>query len=156
MTFILAAPRGTAIPRVVERDLASGYAEAQGALVLVNGSGQWAACGADPALIGGVAVSAGGTDSSGFNKTAHKEFPPGRMQVISPKPDVLFRAKYIGSLPAADGASYGVVRDSDGTWKVDFTDTTNTRVKLVGRLTASPENGSEVLVTFLAANIQDI
>jgi hypothetical protein len=88
--------------------------------------------------------------------SAARSFLPVALQVVSPKPDVLFRAKYVGSLPAADGGSYGVVKDSDGFWKVDFTDTTATRVKLVGRLTNAPENVPEVLVTFLAANLQDI
>ena len=67
-----------------------------------------------------------------------------------------FRAKYVGTLPAVDGGSYGVVKDTDGQWKVDFTDTTATRVKLVGRLTGSPENQAQVLVAFIPANIQQI
>jgi hypothetical protein len=53
-----------------------------------------------------------------------------------------------------DGGSYGVVKDSDGKWKVDFSDTTATRVKLVGRRTNSPENLPQVIVTVLAANVQ--
>ena len=154
--FRLAAPRGTSIPRVVEKDTAAGYAALEGALVLVNGSNQYAECGADPALIAGVAQTAGGTDTSGYNHFASKTFPPGRLQGISPKPDVVFRAPYVGALPAADGGSYGVVKDADNYWKVDFNDAVNTRVKLVGRLTNSPENQAEVLVIFLAANIQDI
>jgi hypothetical protein len=69
---------------------------------------------------------------------------------------VVFSARYIGGLPAANGANYGVVRDTDLYWKVDFTETVNTRLKLVDRRTNSPENIARVLVIFLTANIQVI
>lgn len=154
MSFRLAGAQSQSIPRTVERALAAGYAEEKGALLLINGSGQYAPCGADPALIAAVAESGGGADTSGFNILGRKEFPSGFMQAISVDEHLTFRAKYIGALPAADGAAYGVIRDSDGIWKVDFNDTVATRLKLVGRLTDSPENVPEVLVQFLPANIQ--
>lgn len=142
-------------PRTVERNLASGSSFEQGALLVVNGSGEYAECGADPASIAAVAATPCGTATSGFQILPKREFPPGKMQGINVGKNVRFRAKYVGSLPAANGGNYGVVKDSDGLWKVDFTDTTATRVKLVDRLTNSPENQPEVIVEFLDANIQN-
>lgn len=155
MSFKLAsgAPGGT-IPPTVERALASGYAEAQGAPLVVNGSGEYAACGADPAQIAAIALTPGGSDTSGFNILGTKEFPPGYMQGINVADGVLFRAKYVGTLPAADGADYGVIRDSDGIWKVDFAEVSNVVLTLVGRLTDSPEDQPEVLVRFLPGIVQ--
>jgi hypothetical protein len=157
MSFVLAdSPHGQ-VPRILEKPLASGASFPQGSLVLLNGSGQWAECGADPVSIGGVAATPAGNNSTGFGWNAKQEFPPGYLQVITLNQDVRFRAKYTGTLPAADGGSYGVVKDgTTGLWLVDFSDTVATRVKLVGRLTNSPENIAQVIVMFLAANIQPL
>lgn len=155
MSFKLAqVASGMSVPRIVEKPLATATLT-QGSLLVENGSGQFAECGADPASIAAVAATPAGTDTSGFNILAKKEFPAGYMQGIYVA-DQVFRCKYIGGLPANDGGSYGVVKDADNDWKADFTDTVNTRIKLVGRLTNSPENLPEVLVRFLAANIQPI
>lgn len=155
MSFILADTPDTGVNRIVQRALAAGASFPQGSLMLVNGSNEFAECGADPASIAAVSATACGTDSSGFNMLGKKEFPPGFMQGIALE-GRKFRAKYVGALPAADGGSYGVIKDADGQWKVDFNDTVATRVKLVGRLTGSPENQAQVLVIFLAANIQTV
>jgi hypothetical protein len=153
MSFQLAHPDGLRVPRTVEKNLAAAQAFNAGALLLADASDNFAECGADPASIAVVAVSGAGTDTSGFVRFAKKEFPPGKMQGIA-LTGVVFSAKYIGGLPAANGANYGVVRDSDLDWKVDFTETVNPRLKLVDRRTNSPENIARVLVIFLTANIQ--
>jgi hypothetical protein len=153
--FILARPEGQSVPRVVEKDLAAGAAFEVGALLLVNGSGQYAECGADPVSIAAVAESGAGADTSGFNILARKEFPSGRMTGTAVR-NMLFRARYVGALPAADGGAYGVIKDADGFWKVDFNEAVNTRVRMLGRLTDSPINVPEVLVKFLDANVQDV
>lgn len=154
--FVLASgsPGGT-IGNIPEYPLASGFAEAQGALVFINASGQAEACGADAGLIAGVTNTPGGTDISGFNILGTKEFPPGYMQVIALR-GRRFRVPYIGALPAADGGQYGFIRDSDGVYKVDFNEVVNVCLTLVGRLTASPESQAEVLVEFLDDVIQPI
>jgi hypothetical protein len=154
--FVLASgnPGGT-IGSVVELPLAAAYAEESGALLVVNGSEQFAACGADPALIAAVANTPGGTDTTGFNILGHKEFPAGYMQGIAIK-GRKFRAFYVGALPAADGGQYGAIRDSDGFWKVDFNEVDSPVLVLVGRLTASPESQSEVIVQFLDSVVQPI
>lgn len=160
MSFQLAHPgsyggSGAGVPRIIEKSLAAAQAFKEGALLLADASDNYAECGADPVAIAAVSVSGAGADSSGFNRFAKIEFPPGKMQGIALSGTV-FTAKYTGTLPAANGASYGVVRDTDSYWKVDFTDTTATRVKLVDRRTNSPENIARVVVSFLAANIQII
>lgn len=157
MSFQIAYPDGGAagVPRIVTRALAAAQAFNVGALVLVDANGNFAECGADPAAIAAVALAPAGSDSSGFNILGTKSFPPGYMQGCCIKGKA-FSAKYVGSLPAADGGLYGVVKDSDGDWKVDFGETTNTRLKLVDRRTNSPENIGRVIVRFLDANAQDI
>lgn len=152
--FQLAYPQLAAVPRVAQRPLAAAQAFLAGAALLVDANGAYAECGADPAAIAAIALAPCGTDASGFNILAKKEFPPGYMQAIPLRDTIPWVAPYVGTLPAADGGSYGIVRDTDLQWKVDFTDTTATRVKLIGRRTTSPENLALVIVTFLVANIQ--
>lgn len=159
--FRLAHPSpgsGGKIPRTVEKPLVSGYAEDQGALLVVNGSDQYAAAGADTALIAAVALTPGGADSSGYNMLANKEFPPGYMQGIAVEGGVQFLAPYVGSLPAAAGGQYGFVRDSDGVYKVDFSDAVNVRVHFHAVPDFRPDvaRASEelVLVSFLPAAVQ--
>lgn len=155
MSFILARAKSQSVPRVRELPLAAGAAGLRGALMVRDANGDWAECGADPAAIGGVSESDFGASTGiGSLSTGKLEFPPGRMQCTLVQDEVVFRARYVGALPAADGGSYGVIRDVDGLWKVDFNEVAATRVKLVSRLTDSPLNVPEVLVVFLAANVQ--
>lgn len=155
MSFQLAYPEGDDVGRVVERDIAAAQTWNVGALLLVDANGAFAECGADPAAIAAVALAPQGADASGFNILGTKAFPPGKMQA-APIKNRQFTAKYVGTLPAADGGVYGVVRDTDLDWKVDFAETTNTRLKLIGRRTTSPENIARVIVQFLDANVQAI
>jgi hypothetical protein len=159
--FQLASPSpgsGGKIPPTIEKLLASGYAEAQGALLLVNASDEFAACSADPAAIAAVALTPGGTDTSGFNILGTKEFPPGSMQGISIANGVKFISDYVGSLPAVPGGQYGVIRDSDGIWKVDFNETINVVLQYLGVVDFRPDlaDASEglVLSSFLPAIVQ--
>lgn len=156
MGFRLARAKSQSIPRVKELALAAGASFPSGSLMLVNGSGEFAECGADPAAIAAVSESGAGADTSIGSHFSIANFPPGKMQGTAVQDEVVFRATYVGSLPAANGGSYGVIKDSALGWSVDFAETVNTRLKLVGRLTDSPENVAEVLVSFLAANVQII
>lgn len=156
MAFRVAKAKSQSIPRTVQRAIVPGGTWKRGALLVINASNQWAECGADPASIAAVSLSDVGAATGIGDHFAKSEFPPGYTQGTGVQDETVFRAPYVGSLPAVDGALYGVVKDSDTEWKVDFSDTTATRVKLVGRLTDSPENQPEVLVTFLAANVQVI
>jgi hypothetical protein len=141
-------------PRTRELVVAAGQAFYRGALLVKDSNGAWAECGADPAAVAAVANSDFQADTTGFSHLGRSEFPPGYMQATKVSDEQPFLAKYVGSLPAADGASYGVVRDTDGLWKVDFAEVTTLVVKLVGRRTNSPENVALVEVVFLPAVVQ--
>lgn len=156
MSFKLARLKGQSVPRVREQDYASGSAWETGALVLLNASSQWAECGADPAVIGGVCEHPVGANTTGFGSIAGKrEFPAGRATVTLVQDEVAFRAEYTGTLPAQVGGSYGVVRGGDGKWRVDFGETVATRVKYIRQIPDElPSTPSEVEVVFLAANVQ--
>ena len=156
MSFILARAKSQSIPRVKELALAAGSSFPIGSLMLVNASNEFAECGADPAAIAAVSESGAGADTSIGSHFGIANFPPGKIQGTAVQDEVVFRATYVGALPAADGGSYGVIKDATKGWSVDFNEVGATRVKLVGRLTDSPMNVAEVLVSFLAANVQII
>jgi hypothetical protein len=154
MSFQLAYPKGVAVPRVIEKPLAAAQAWEAGAHVIADGSDNWAECGADPASVGAIALHPVGADATGFNILARREFPSGKAQCIALTPDLAFTAKYVGALPAANGGTYGVVRDTDLQWKIDFAEVTTMQWKLVDRRTTSPENIARVVVLPLVARIQ--
>lgn len=154
MSFQLAYPKGVAVPRIIEKSLAAGQAFEVGALLVADASDNWAECGADPASIAAVACSPAGADSTGFNVLGRREFPSGKVQAIALSAEVPLSCKYVGTLPAANGGSYGVVKDTDGFWKLDFAETTAAQFKLVDRRTNSPENIGRVIVIPLVAKIQ--
>lgn len=148
---------GGAQPPTLHLPVAAGQAWEKGALLIADANGQWAECGADPAAVGAVAANAYGADTSGFVRTARKEFPPGEMVAVLVGGLVPFRAKYVGSLPAVTGGSFGVIRDTDGLWKVDFNEVTALRVKVAPnglRLASAPFNRNEVIVFFLPTIVQ--
>jgi hypothetical protein len=164
MSFIVATSmQGAELMPAIEKPMSSPstYNEQQGALLIDDGSGNWAVCGANPALIGAVALTPGGPDTTSlagvgsFNIRGRKEFPNNTMQATPVEDYTLFRAKTVGAAPANPvGSSYGVVRDTDGFWKVNFADVVNTRFKVTGYQNVSPENQPYVLGQFLAANVQ--
>ena len=156
--FILARAKSQSIPRGRELNAAAGLSVNVGALVVLDASFNVAECGADPVSIAGVTEGEYGTSTNPLYGTlGARGFPPGKIVITAVQDEVVFHASYVGTLPAANGASYGVVKDADGDWKVDFTDTTATRVKLLQReWTQSPLNVPRVLVSFLAANVQII
>lgn len=141
-------------PRTRELPVAPSQAFYRGALLVRDSNGAWAECAANPASVGGIANSDFQADTTGFSHLGRSEFPPGYMQATEVSDEQPFLVKYVGTLPAADGASYGVVRDTDGLWKVNFANTTNLVVKLLDRRTNSPENVGLVEVVFLPAVVQ--
>lgn len=162
--FQLAAPAkssGGMIPLTVEKALATGYAELQGALLVVDVDGKYAAAGADVTPLAAVALTPGGTDTSGFNILGHKEFPPGYMQGMSLR-DTQWKAPYVGTLPSVAGGQYGYIRDTDGVYKVDFNDNINVVLTLVGIPDFSPADAAGsgqdtfVIVEFLGSAIAAI
>lgn len=154
MSFQLAYPKGVAVPRIIEKSLAAAQAFEVGALLVADANDNWAECGADPASIAAVACSPAGADSTGFNILGRREFPSGKVQAIALSAEVPLSCKYVGTLPAVNGGTYGVVRDTDGFWKLDFSEVTAMQFKLVDRRTNSPENIGRVIVIPLVAKIQ--
>lgn len=155
MGFSPSRLRSSMTPRTKERPLAAGAVGKRGALLVVDANGAYAVAGADPAAVAATAASDFGPDTSGFNHLGAAGFPPGFLQGHSIDGVQPFLAGYMGALPAADGGSYGVTLDADGEWKVDFSKVAGSaRVKLVKKLTDSPENRNQVEVVFLVANIQ--
>lgn len=137
---------GPAVPRTIEKQLATATLT-KGAALFVNADGKYEECGADPAVIAAIGATPAGT-SSDYSYLRKDEFPAGYMQGITTQGTV-FSCEYVGTLPAADGGEYGIIKDSDNDWKIDFSDVANPRVKLVGRMTATPESQNRVLVSFL-------
>jgi hypothetical protein len=153
MSFQLAP--GQLNTRVVERPLISGYAELEGAVVKVT-SGEYEGVGTDAvAAIAGVMIGPGGTDTSGFNITGHKEFPEHTGQAVWPGPGIVFSCEYVSTIGTI-GEKYALIKDTDNKYKVDFSDTGNDAVRYVGALsTGVPESQNRVLVTFLPAVVVD-
>lgn len=155
MSFIPATSFAQSVPRTIERGIATGYAGNKGALLVLNGSNEFAECGADPTAVAGVAVGAGGADTDGFNITGRKEFPALKLQAYWPGNGQLFLARYVGTL-GTPGTQYGVVRDTDGLWKVDFAETTTDVVMFHKSLNVSPESQPLVLVSFVQSIVTNI
>ena len=111
---------GGKIPLTVEKTIASGYAENQGALLQVSATDTYEGTGSDPVQVAAVALTPGGADTSGFNIVGRKEVPPLKMQGIGVDGQK-FLFPYMGAIPAAvDGSTYGATRDVDGYYKIDF------------------------------------
>lgn len=162
--FQLAAPSpgsGGKIPPTVEKALATGYAEGQGALLVQDADGKYAACAADAGLIAAVALTPGGADTSTVpvNILGKYEFPPGYMQGIAIAGGVKFIAPYVGALPAAPGGQFGFIKDS-GIYKVDFNEIVNVVLTYLGVVDFRPDlsdaNEGLVEVSFLPAVVQPI
>lgn len=157
MTFIVATPESGHIPKVRVRPVVSGGTWSLGALLLMNANGEYAECGADPALVAAVSEHPVGPGSGATAPTGRLEFPPNECIGTTVAADRLFTADYAGTLPVVVGGLFGVVRGGDGLWRVDFAETVNTRVKLVSiDETASPLSRRRVTVQFLPANVQII
>ena len=155
MSFRLARNLGNGgLPIYREKPVAAGQAWSAGAPLGVTANDEWTeAAGADPALatFGAIAEHPVGPGSGALYPTGSINFPPGRAQAVLIRDDVMFTALYTGTLPATPGGSYGIVRGADALWRVDFTDTTATRVRHVDdRWTKAPLSQGRIFVIFLA------
>lgn len=157
---------GGMIPLTVEKAIASGYAENQGALLQVSATNTYEATGSDPVQVAAVALTPGGADTSGFNIVGRREVPPLFMQGTDAKgQQYLF--PYMGTVPAAvDGSTYGATRDTDGYYKIDFNKIGGAVFNYHGFPDFSPESTSDpgetggqdtlALVTFVDGIIQPL
>lgn len=124
-----------------------------GALVLRADAGTFTECGADPALIAGVALHA--VADANPADTFGTVVP----LVTVAAADQEFRGTFEGTWAADDvGKSYGVVLDATGYWTIDKSDTVNTRVRITGVEDGVAVGDVNVPVTFvfLPANRQVI
>lgn len=120
---------------------AAGQTFGLGALVVLDGSGNVTECGADPALIYGMALEPAGKDPEGTYTIVAVAYEGQKFWLeCTSNP----------TIAANQSQSYGVVKDADGIWVVDLTDTTNKRV-FVHQV---DEDTHRVLVSVLAANRQ--
>jgi hypothetical protein len=139
-------PRIPATPAAGNRDntylpLAAAQTFKLGALVLLDGSANVTECGADPATIYGIAAHDAGKDPQDATKVILYKLFEGQKFWMQCSAD---------PVAANRGISYGVAKDADGVWYVDFTDTVATRVYVHDVDTAT----KRVLVSVLAANRQ--
>ncbi len=150
-------PDSMMTPECQERSIYTGSSWELGALLYVDvPTGTWRECGADPTIVQGVAECAAGAGvitSGALTPLGVREFPPGKMQATLVKPNTKFLALYSGTLPAQAGDKYGVVRDANGVWRVDFSDTTNDVVLLVRIFNTDPLAFEYVEVTFITAEL---
>lgn len=156
-----AANAGGGFPLTIELAILTGYAENEGALLTTDVNNNFVACGADPAQVAAIALTPGGADTSGFNILGRKEYPPNTMQGIAVNDSVRFLAPFLGALPAVPGGAFGVTRDVDGTWKVDFNKPDKPTVTYLGNPvksfeTAGTGQNSLVEVVFLPGIVQPI
>jgi hypothetical protein len=142
-------------PPVRELAAAAGMvALTKGALVLRNAANEWAECGADPALIGGVALHAFGVEAAGFGGHGREEFPPGRISAMLVQDDVEFVAMFVGAVGNI-GTNYGVTRGADFIWRIDFAKVgAQARFTYVRRLMNGTTPSNLVVVKAIPANVQ--
>jgi len=107
-------------------------------------------CGADPALIAGVALASAafglGTEWPG-NIFGSTQIP---VALLKSGTEV-FMASATTPATTNIGVSYGIANNS-GVWRVDTTDVVNTRVSVIDIFNSPQQEG--FLVRFLAANLQ--
>lgn len=118
----------------------------QGNLVYLDAAGQLAECGADPALIAGVAAEDGSNGSAGAKQTGYWVADMG----------AVFVAKSNTTTAQTHcGAEYGVVLTSD-VWYVDISEVTAKRVYIqnLDPRDAVGKSGGRYLLTFLSSTAQ--
>ena len=139
-------PRIPAVAAAGNRDniqlpLAASQTFKTGAFVYRDGSGNITECGADPASIYGLSTGEATKNPVDSTKAIIMKAFEGQKFWMQCSAD---------PTSANSGVSYGVAKDSDGIWYVDFTDTTATRVYVHDVDTDT----KRVLVSILAANRQ--
>lgn len=93
----------------------------QGAFVVLDGSLNVTECGADPALIFGIAAGPAGKHPEGATATT----------IFRAEANTKFMLPFSVAAPtkaAHENKAFGIVKDADGIWTIDTTDTVATRV----------------------------
>lgn len=134
-------------PLVRNYPVYSGETFSAGDLVYYDTSGV-RLCGADPALILGIAMT-GSADASAL-------LPSAQIPVAILTPDIVCIMSS-ATTPALANlfTAYGLVRTSAGLWRIDTSDTSNTRISVVDYSPHTGVFGQEAwMVKFTAANLQ--
>lgn len=157
MSFRLAKPDTSGgVPRVVTLEVNTGQEWTKGAPLVISSGKYSEATSPDPTGFSAIALHDVGEGSGPEFPLGRKEFPPNVAGAIALRPTDEYTAKYTGTLGTI-GSSYGIALNADDEWVVDFSDTTNTCVKLIGTEQAEGVlNVDRVRVTFLAADITTI
>jgi hypothetical protein len=166
MGFLVARLRSQSVPLVKNLEVAEGEAFHKGALLIENEYGEWQEVASDAydkyqGPIDGTALCRYGIDGTvpydgapSFDILGGFGFPPGNVPaavVVQGDREKWWDAEYVGTLPTVVGGSYGVIRGSDGKWRVDFADTTTAVVRLESLVWSDdPLNKNRVVVSFLA------
>jgi hypothetical protein len=132
-------PSGEA-PSVLEMQYANGQTFLKGALVKLNADGTISECGADPALITGVALEAAGS-RPGFNAANNPALVQGGMQVVSvaiADRTTIFSCRGVngGTDPVTPaltniGEDYGCAKTGAGDWVLDLAEVTTKQWRIV-------------------------
>lgn len=115
----------------------------QGALIVLDGSGNVTECGADPALIYGLANGPAGKHPEGALVTTTSKLGTGEQAWMPFSVAAPTKALY-------QNKPMGVAKDADGIWVIDVADAVNTRVFIM----LVDEDMKMGLVSVLAANRQ--
>lgn len=128
--------------RIRRYPIATGQTFLEGAFVYLDTNGDLVECGTDPATILGVALHDAGALPETTNCLVACAVD-GHTYVMMGSSD---------PVQADEGIAYGIIKDADGIWTVDKTDTSNTRIRVEKVYTFASRNQFEVSV--LAANVQ--
>lgn len=146
-SFPITFAASDAYPNVLNFAVYSGETFSAGDLVYWDTSGV-RLCGADPSLILGIAMT-GTADAAAL-------LPSAQVPVAVLDSDVICMMSSATTPAAANMlTAYGIVRTSAGLWRIDTSDTSNTRVVPVDYSPKTGVFGQEAWkVRFLAANLQ--
>lgn len=134
MSFQLSRAEDQSIDALL-KDVDSGTtAFLDGALLLKQADDEWAECGADPTEVSAVALHRYGANTGVGNVTGRHEFPPNKALGIPVAGRRRFTAEYVGTPALGD---FGVIKDTDDKWKIDFNETT-TDVVTVTKIPSDP------------------
>lgn len=139
--YIDAAKSIGSVPNVINGQYKTGETFKIGALLVLDANGELTECGADPALVTGVAAQGAGTNP-GYDAANSPATFTGRKQTVSyynADKTTTFSMRGVngGTDPVTPaqtniGESYGALKDADGIWTLDLAETTTKVFDIVG------------------------
>lgn len=124
---------GTGVPEVLSGQYTTGQTFLKGALLVYTAAGELSECGADPALVAGVALEKAGS-KPGFDAANSPTVITGRVQEISfakSNRSTIFSMRGVngGTDPVTPAQTnideqYGALKDANGIWTLDIAEVT--------------------------------